>query len=192
MCKLQSQSTSNPSLDHAVGGGRGAERPAGLHRPQQREVQSSGATSWCRCSTRPRASSARSPRARSTSIRAAPARSARPAKGGKTIATDEDFALALLEEEGVACVHGAAFAMSSPAFRISYAASTRASGGSLQAHPALLRELTLKRRPAGCVAAVMTELLMSVDPSGPCRMCLYWRIGLALALGALLIVWLVG
>jgi hypothetical protein len=38
----------------------------------------------------------------------------------------------------------------------------------------------------------MTELLMSVDPSGPCRMCFYWRIGLALALGALLIVWLVG
>ncbi len=41
---------------------------------------------------------------------------------GKTIATDEDFATALLEEEGVAVVHGAAFA-SSPAFRVSYATS---------------------------------------------------------------------
>ena len=43
------------------------------------------------------------------------------AKGVK-INTDEDFVLALLEEEGVACVHGAAFAMS-PFFRISYATS---------------------------------------------------------------------
>jgi aspartate aminotransferase len=43
------------------------------------------------------------------------------AKGTK-IATDEDFVLALLEEEGVACVQGAAFAMS-PFFRISYATS---------------------------------------------------------------------
>jgi len=32
---------------------------------------------------------------------------------------------ALLDEEGVACVHGAAFA-GSPAFRISYATSTQA------------------------------------------------------------------
>jgi aspartate aminotransferase len=43
------------------------------------------------------------------------------AKGVK-LATDEDFALALLDEEGVAVVHGAAFAMS-PYFRASYAAS---------------------------------------------------------------------
>ena len=43
------------------------------------------------------------------------------AKGVK-LNTDEDFALALLDEEGVAVVHGAAFAMS-PCFRVSYAAS---------------------------------------------------------------------
>jgi aspartate aminotransferase len=45
--------------------------------------------------------------------------------GGKKIANDEDFVTALLEEEGVAAVHGAAF-NSSPAFRISYATSTEA------------------------------------------------------------------
>lgn len=45
--------------------------------------------------------------------------------GGKKIENDEDFVTALLEEEGVACVHGAAFE-SSPAFRISYATSTEA------------------------------------------------------------------
>ena len=46
------------------------------------------------------------------------------AKGLK-ISTDEDFVTALLEDEGVACVHGAAFE-GSPAFRISYATSTEA------------------------------------------------------------------
>jgi aspartate aminotransferase len=44
---------------------------------------------------------------------------------GKVIATDEDFASELLEAEGVAVVHGAAFGMS-PFFRISYATSAKA------------------------------------------------------------------
>jgi aspartate aminotransferase len=44
------------------------------------------------------------------------------APSGRTIATDEDFAAELLEAEGVAVVHGAAFGLS-PHFRISYAAS---------------------------------------------------------------------
>ncbi|WP_439542021.1 pyridoxal phosphate-dependent aminotransferase [Hyphomicrobium sp.] len=44
---------------------------------------------------------------------------------GFAIKTDEDFVTALLEEEGVAVVHGAAFE-GSPAFRISYATSTEA------------------------------------------------------------------
>ena len=42
---------------------------------------------------------------------------------GKAIETDEAFAAALLEDEGVAVVHGAAFGLS-PFFRISYATST--------------------------------------------------------------------
>jgi len=44
---------------------------------------------------------------------------------GKVIGTDEDFATALLEAEGVAVVHGEAFGLS-PFFRISYATSTEA------------------------------------------------------------------
>ncbi len=44
---------------------------------------------------------------------------------GKTLATDEDVAAALLEEEGVAVVHGAAFGLS-PFFRISYATGIEA------------------------------------------------------------------
>jgi aspartate aminotransferase len=44
-------------------------------------------------------------------------------KGGRRIGNDLDFVNALLEEEGVAVVHGAAFGLS-PNFRISYAYST--------------------------------------------------------------------
>jgi aspartate aminotransferase len=44
---------------------------------------------------------------------------------GRPIANDEDFVTALLEEEGVAVVHGAAFGLS-PFFRISYATSNQA------------------------------------------------------------------
>ena len=43
-------------------------------------------------------------------------------KAGKVIANDEDVVTALLEDEGVAVVHGAAFGLS-PYFRISYATS---------------------------------------------------------------------
>ena len=41
------------------------------------------------------------------------------------IESDEDFAIALIEAEGVSVVHGAAFGLS-PFFRISYATSTEA------------------------------------------------------------------
>jgi aspartate aminotransferase len=44
---------------------------------------------------------------------------------GQTIGSDEDFATALLQEEGVAVVHGAAFGLS-PFFRISYATGKKA------------------------------------------------------------------
>ncbi len=44
---------------------------------------------------------------------------------GKPLQSDEDFVTALLEDEGVAVVHGAAFGLS-PFFRISYATSTEA------------------------------------------------------------------
>ena len=44
------------------------------------------------------------------------------APSGKTIGTDEDFAVELLESEGVSVVFGAAFGLS-PFFRISYATS---------------------------------------------------------------------
>jgi len=47
------------------------------------------------------------------------------APSGKVIKTDEDFAIELLEAEGVAVVQGSAFGLG-PAFRISYATATSA------------------------------------------------------------------
>ena len=49
----------------------------------------------------------------------------RTSRDGKKIETDEDFATALLQEEGVAVVHGTAFGLS-PFFRISYATGIEA------------------------------------------------------------------
>jgi aspartate aminotransferase len=46
-------------------------------------------------------------------------------RDGKQLANDEDFATALLQEEGVAVVHGTAFGLS-PFFRISYATGIEA------------------------------------------------------------------
>jgi aspartate aminotransferase len=46
------------------------------------------------------------------------------APSGKKIANDEDFVKELLAAEGVAVVHGTAFGLG-PAFRLSYAASTK-------------------------------------------------------------------
>ncbi len=47
----------------------------------------------------------------------------RSTRSGKFLRNDEDFAAALLEEEGAAVVHGAAFGQG-PNFRLSYATST--------------------------------------------------------------------
>lgn len=49
----------------------------------------------------------------------------RTTAGGVLLKTDEDFVSALLNEEGVAAVHGEAFGLS-PYFRVSYATSNEA------------------------------------------------------------------
>ncbi len=59
---------------------------------------------------------------------------------GKVLENDEDFVTALLEDEGVAVVHGAAFGLS-PYFRISYACSTEELEEFLPPHSTLLRKL---------------------------------------------------
>ena len=60
------------------------------------------------------------------------------ALAARSIATDEDFAVELLETEGVSVVFGAAFGLS-PFFRISYATSNALLEDACAPHPALLR-----------------------------------------------------
>ena len=75
--------------------------------------------------------------------RPAPALIGKKAPAGKVIDTDEDFVAELLEAEGVAVVHGSAFGLG-PNFRISYATSEDAAGGSLHPHPALFGKSGLR------------------------------------------------
>jgi aspartate aminotransferase len=119
----RSQSTSNPEFDHSVCGRRRAQRPARLHRRAQQGFRGAARSRGVDAEPGARASSARRRRARSTSIRSCEGALGKTTPKGKKIVTDEDFVTALLEDEGVAVVHGSAFAMA-PFFRISYATGT--------------------------------------------------------------------
>ena len=66
-------------------------------------------------------------------------------RGGKKIADDESFVLALLEETGVAAVHGSAFCYPGH-FRISLRQCHRGAARRLHAHPAILRGPALMPR----------------------------------------------
>ena len=123
MAKIQSPEATNATSISQGGRCRSAERHAGFHPEELPE-------------------SVRGP-PRPGGLDAEPGQGHRPAKpegafyvypsirkligkktpNGKVIATDSDFAGELLEAEGVAVVHGAAFGLS-PFFRISYATST--------------------------------------------------------------------
>ena len=110
-----------PLLDQPVGRGRGADRAAGLHRRGRRRLPPPPRPGGRAAERQPRH---RLPRARGRLLRLSLDRRAdRPPHAGRQpIATDEDFAAALLAAEGVAVVFGAAFGLG-PNFRISYAAS---------------------------------------------------------------------
>jgi aspartate aminotransferase len=70
-----------PVLDQPVGRGRGAERAAGLHPGQQRDLQAAPRPGGRDAERAPRGSPARRPRGRSTSIPRSRGASARPAPG---------------------------------------------------------------------------------------------------------------
>ena len=124
MAKLQSQSATNASLDLAMGGGRGARTAPRISCRGSRSVfegrrdlvvsmlnQSNG----IECPM-PEGAFYVYPSIRKLIGKTTPS--------GTTIKTDEDFANELLDAEGVAVVHGAAFGLS-PFFRISYATSDK-------------------------------------------------------------------
>ena len=111
-----------PVVDLAVGGGRGAERPAGLHPAQQQDVQ--GAPRPGGVDAEP-GQGHRLPAAGRRVLRLSVLRRhhRQDRAAGKMLETDEDFVTELLEAEGVAVVQGSAFGLG-PAFRISYATKT--------------------------------------------------------------------
>ncbi len=121
MCKLQSQSTSNPSsitqwaAVEALNGPQGfiAENNKKFLERRDLVVSMLNQTKGLHC-PKPEGAFYVYPSCGGAIGKSTPK--------GTAIKTDEDFVTALLEEEGVAVVHGAAFA-GSPAFRISYAAS---------------------------------------------------------------------
>ncbi len=122
MCKLQSQSTSNPSsitqwaAVEALNGPQGfiAENNKKFLERRDLVVSMLNQTKGLHC-PKPEGAFYVYPSCGDAIGKSTPK--------GTAIKTDDDFVTALLEEEGVAVVQGAAFA-GSPAFRISYAAST--------------------------------------------------------------------
>lgn len=122
MAKIQSQSTSNPSsisqaaAAAALTGPQGfmAERAAAFQQRRDMVVEMLNAADGIRCSV-PDGAFYVYPSCAGMIGKRTPA--------GTVLATDEDVATYLLEAEGVAVVHGAAFGLS-PFFRISYATST--------------------------------------------------------------------
>jgi aspartate aminotransferase len=121
MAKLQSQSISNPpsisqwAAVEALNGPQDfiAERQKAFQKRRDLVVSMLNQTKGITC-PRPEGAFYVYPSIKGLTGKKTPA--------GKTITTDEDFAGALLETEGVAVVHGAAFGLS-PHFRISYATS---------------------------------------------------------------------
>ncbi|HWB45069.1 MAG TPA: pyridoxal phosphate-dependent aminotransferase [Hyphomicrobiaceae bacterium] len=122
MCKLQSQSTSNPSSITQWAGVEALNGPQDFIPRNTRAfserrdlvVSMLNQAKGIKC-TKPEGAFYVFPSCAGVIGKTTP-------KGTK-IKTDEDFVLALLDEEGVAAVQGAAFAMS-PNLRISYATST--------------------------------------------------------------------
>ena len=123
MAKLQSQSTSQPLLDRAGGGGRRAERRPGL--PRRSNAARSSARRDLVVAMLNQADGMTCPRPEGAfyvypEFSGADRQDARPS--GKLIDTDEEMVGYLLDDAKVAAVQGAAFGLS-PAMRISYATS---------------------------------------------------------------------
>ena len=124
MSKLQSQSTSNPSsvsqwaAVEALSGPQDfiSERAEAFRKRRDLVVSMLNQASGLSC-PKPEGAFYVYPSCEGCIGKSTPA--------GKAITDDESFVTALLEDEGVAVVHGAAFGLS-PFFRVSYATSTEA------------------------------------------------------------------
>ena len=132
-----------PVVDRAMGGGRGAERPAGLH-PGHNKVFKERRDLVVSMLNQAKGINCPKPEGAFYVYPSCAGTIGKTAPSGKVIDNDEDFVTELLETEGVAVVQGSAFGLG-PAFRISYATSTADARRSLQPHPALLRQSAVER-----------------------------------------------
>jgi aspartate aminotransferase len=121
MCKLQSQSTSNPSSITQWAGVEALNGPQDFI-PKNRDIFKQRRDLVVSMLNQAKGIKCPKPEGAFYVYPSCEGLIGKTSGGGKKINTDEDFVLALLDEEGVAVVHGAAFAMS-PFFRISYATS---------------------------------------------------------------------
>jgi aspartate aminotransferase len=102
-----------------VGGGRGAERPAGFH-PANNAVFKERRDLVVSMLNQATGHRLPAPEGAFYVYPSCAGLIGKTAPSGKVIETDEDFVTELLETEGVAVVHGSAFGLG-PNFRISYA-----------------------------------------------------------------------
>ena len=123
MCKLQSQSTSNPSSITQWAARGGAERPAGFHPAQHRDVQGAARPRGVDAEPGqgPQVPEARGRVLRLSLLRGRDRQDHAPRASRSTRTRTSRWRC--WTRRAWPCVHGAAFAMS-PFFRISYAAST--------------------------------------------------------------------
>ena len=121
----------------AMGVGRGAQRPAGLHRKEQGDLPEPPRSR--RVDAQPGARH-HLPVAGRRVLRLSVLRGliGKKTASGKVIDNDESFCTELLEAEGVAVVFGGAFGLG-PNFRISYATSETLLEEACTPHPALHR-----------------------------------------------------
>ena len=144
MAMIQSQSTSNPAAVSQWAAVEALDGPQDFIAEAQQDLQ--GAARPLRLDAQPgeRASSVRSRKARSMSIRPARGTIGKTAPTGKKLATDEDFVTELLEAEGVAVVQGTPFGVR-PGVPDFVRDGDHGARGSLHAHPALLRQFAIAR-----------------------------------------------
>ena len=142
MCKLQSAVDVEPVVDHPVGRRRGAERPAGLHRQATTRCSSERRDLVVSMLNQAKGIKCPTPEGAFYVYPSCAGAIGKTIEAGVKINNDEDFVTALLEEEGVAVVHGAAFA-GSPGVPHLLRDLDQRPRRSLHPHPALLRQLAL-------------------------------------------------
>jgi hypothetical protein len=95
----------------------------------------------------------------------------RTAPSGKTIATDQDFVIELLDAEGVAVVQGTAFGLG-PAFPHFVCGGDAGAGRSVPAHPAVLWEFEVGRKFRDAANPVSLSQSVAMAQADMCRVVL--------------------